>query len=266
VDANYFDQDETGQWWYYLSGGTRERMCDLCGTQFPARRLTKTRYCSRTCSQSFATPEVKKKAGELYEQGLSTKEIARKLGTSSHQTILNWLTELGVETRTSGRKALPEEVDKWVNQYTGEGKTVVEIAAEAKRSIQHITAVLKGNGVTIERKPRKDVTERDYYTYLTVYPDSPYYEMGKPSKYDGRPVLAHRLVMAEHLGRPLEKFETVHHVNGNRQDNRLENLELWEKRHGAGQRTKDLVLQDFLRLPEEDRQEVLSQIRQLGYV
>ena len=50
----------------------------------------------------------------------------------------------------------------------------------------------------------------------------------------------HRYVMEQMLGRKLEPYETVHHKNGVRHDNRPDNLELWSTRHGRGQRVADL--------------------------
>jgi hypothetical protein len=58
---------------------------------------------------------------------------------------------------------------------------------------------------------------------------------------DGRKIGQHRHVMEEHLGRYLWRWESVHHKNGHRADNRLANLELWVRGQPAGQRLDDVL-------------------------
>lgn len=85
-------------------------------------------------------------------------------------------------------------------------------------------------------KDGKKITDQGYVQLL----------VGREHPMAGRGgyVLEHRYVMSEYLERPLRRCEVVHHINGNRKDNRIENLELCgkqEKTQPVGQRYYDVI-------------------------
>jgi len=69
---------------------------------------------------------------------------------------------------------------------------------------------------------------KDKFGYVLIW--KPEHPNAKISGY----IHEHRLVMSEYLGRPLKSYEFIHHKNGIKDDNRIENLELMTKKVHRG--------------------------------
>jgi len=147
----------------------------------------------------------------LYENH-PTKEIAKIFNTSSTTVIRN-LKEYGVEIKTL--KIYDKlDADKIVKDYRA-GKSSIQIGDELGVTSPVIVKVLKANGVTPQKKGRYIQNG-----YVCIY------QPKHPNCDSKGYVKEHRLVMENHIGRLLNKNEEVHHINGVKSDNRIENLRL----------------------------------------
>ncbi len=175
-----------------------------------------------------------------YVAGATATELAAEYGIS-HCTVRKHLVRSGVQIRGKGRrigtflKIGIAEQPVVVARYQA-GATASQLGREYGVDKQTICKVLRAAGVPVLRGRRTAVGDRrpNHYGYMLVRvdPDDP---VAWPL-YKDNWTLEHRYAMACNLGRRLKREETVHHKNGDRSDNRLENLELRPGKHGNSQR------------------------------
>jgi hypothetical protein len=92
--------------------------------------------------------------------------------------------------------------------------------------------------------PRKHVHGTGHITsngYRIISKNHPNAKCRSPNSGKGQ-IMEHVWIMSNHIGRPLEKHENVHHKNGIRDDNRIENLELWSRSQPPGQRVEEKIV------------------------
>uniref|UniRef100_A0A6M3K268 Putative homing endonuclease n=1 Tax=viral metagenome TaxID=1070528 RepID=A0A6M3K268_9ZZZZ len=92
--------------------------------------------------------------------------------------------------------------------------------------VQYSGVCLPCHGRLVGKKQRKSgkriLDKSTGYIRVKIFPDELYGIMGGGNYW----AFEHRLVFAKHLGRVLQSYEHVHHLNGVKTDNRLDNLVL----------------------------------------
>lgn len=171
-----------------------------------------------------------------YRGGTSVTEIARSKRVSK-PTVYKILRERGVTLdQPRGPEPLGFTADELerITTLRSEGWTKSELQTEFRTGPTRIERALRELGLS-GRVKRRDGKARiktiGGYAYVLPDADDP---VGGMTHAGNGYILEHRLVMARSLGRPLRRDETVHHINGDRLDNRLENLQLRNGNHGSG--------------------------------
>lgn len=192
-------------------------------------------------------PEREAELVRLYAEGVPVADLRKKFGVAAASTIPRIVKRYGVEVRPGRRpqrRFTEAEVVEMGRLWNEEGLSQTAIALRFDTAQIVVSRVLRSAGIKpVARHPRPRgeqhgswkggrSTHGAGYVLVSVDPNDPLAAMRNRSGY----VAEHRLVMARALGRPLSSNETVHHLNGDRKDNRLENLQLRHGPHGKGAR------------------------------
>lgn len=182
------------------------------------------------------TPEQELMAIEEYLSGKSLEAVGDGFGVSL-VTVRNILKRHRIDTRRAGnsrREWSPEQIEDIIERYRFNGESQDRIANTYGTSQTIISRILRKHDPDYGQIPsvrfKSRVPAGGGYFYIMPGKDETSWTMRNSAGY----VLEHRHVMAEHIGRPLHEWETIHHKDGDRGNNSLDNLQLRINNHGKG--------------------------------
>jgi transposase-like protein len=226
----------------YMQGIARLRIAKKWGTNSESiTAILQSAGCPIRCTYAIkVTDDIRNQMIEMYKSKHSLNQIAEKYGLTAG-TVAKHLRRAGVAINPKGAKAQeysPHQIAS-IARLWKEGLSQKKIGQLMDISQGKVSKLLQRNGVpshTLHSRRERHgmwkggIVERSGYRWVRIFPEDPMFSMAPLSCY----VAEHRLVLARFLGRPLESHETVHHINGDGLDNRIENLQLRQGKHGKG--------------------------------